>query len=136
MKIFICCSKVFYGRVGYVRDQLEPLGHSITLPNSFENPQKEMEMWKVGDKAHHQWKAQKLAEQVEKIKANEAILVLNFEKNGQANYIGGATFLEIYMAFYLKRKIYLYNPIPEGILMDEISAFEPTILNGDLSLIA
>ncbi len=136
MKIFICCSKAFYGRVADVKTRLEAAGHKVTLPNSYDNPTKELEMKKIGIREYNVWKVKKLEEQVEKIKANQAILVLNFEKDGQANYIGGATFLEIYMAFNLKRKVFLYNPIPQGILKDEISAFEPIILNGDLSLVA
>ncbi len=64
-----------------------------------------------------------------------SVLVLNFEKNGVPNYIGGATFLEMYDAFRLNKKIFIYNDIPEGILKDEISGFCPTLINGDLNLI-
>ena len=53
----------------------------------------------------------------------------------EKNYIGGATFLEIYDAFRLNKKIYLYNDIPEGMLYDEIQGFAPIIINGDLSKI-
>ena len=69
----------------------------------------------------------------------DAVLVLNLdkEKNGEIlrNYIGGATFLEMYDAFRMNKKIYLYNDIPEGMLYDEIEGFNPTIINGDLKLI-
>ena len=67
----------------------------------------------------------------------DAILVLNFDKitDGEIekNYIGGATFLEIYDAFRLNKKIYLYNDIPDGILYDEIHGFAPIIINRDLT---
>ena len=53
----------------------------------------------------------------------------------EKNYIGGATFLEIYDAFRLGKKIYLYNDVPEGILYDEIQGFNPFIINADLSKI-
>ena len=56
-------------------------------------------------------------------------------KKLKKNYIGGATFLEIYDAFRLNKKIYLYNDIPEGMLYDEIQGFAPIIINGDLSKI-
>lgn len=65
----------------------------------------------------------------------DSILVLNFNKNGIDNYIGGATFLEMYDAFKLNKKIYLYNPIPEGMLKDEIIGFNPIIINGNLDLL-
>ncbi|MEK6812962.1 MAG: hypothetical protein AABX86_02490 [Nanoarchaeota archaeon] len=39
----------------------------------------------------------------------------------------------MYEAWKLKKPIYLLNPIPEGILTDEIKAMQPIILHGDLS---
>jgi len=74
-------------------------------------------------------------QQEEKVRKNDAILVLNFEKNGQPNYIGGATFLEMFKAWELKKKIFLYNPLPENILRDELEIFNPVIINGRLNLI-
>ena len=62
--------------------------------------------------------------------------MLNFEKNGQVNYIGGATFLEIFRAFDIGNKIFLYNPIPQNIFEDELKAMDPTVINGDLKLVA
>ncbi|MEK6895517.1 MAG: hypothetical protein AABX48_03275 [Nanoarchaeota archaeon] len=62
-------------------------------------------------------------------------LVLNFEKKGQLNYIGGATFLEISRAWEMGKKVFLYNPIPENIFKDELIGINPIILNGRLELI-
>lgn len=73
--------------------------------------------------------------QAEKVAANDAVLVLNMEKNGQPNYIGGATFLEIFKAFELGKKIYLFNPVPEGIFRDELLGMNPIVINGDLTSI-
>lgn len=72
----------------------------------------------------------------ERIAGMDAVLTLNFDKDGKKNYIGGATFLEIYEAFRNKKKIYFYNEIPEGMLYDEISGMSPIVINGDLSLIS
>ena len=65
----------------------------------------------------------------------DAVLTLNFDKNGKKNYIGGSTFLELYEAFMKNKKIYLWNEIPEGILFDDISGFAPEIINGNLDLV-
>lgn len=65
----------------------------------------------------------------------DSVLVLNFDKNGKKNYIGGATFLEMYDAFRLGKKIYMWNDIPHGILRDEIIGFNPIVINGDLEKI-
>ena len=69
------------------------------------------------------------------ILTQDAVLVLNFEKNGVKNYLGGATFLEMYEAFMNNKKIFLYNDIPEGILKDEICGFAPILIHGDLNLV-
>ncbi len=135
MKIFICSSKYIYDKIPPIKEELEGAGHLITLPNSYEEPMKEEEMKKVGERDHVEWKAAMIRTHRGKIEDNDAILVLNFEKNDIKNYIGGATFLEIYEAFMQNKKIFLYNPIPEGILADELRGFGPIILNGDLSQI-
>ena len=135
MKIFICCSKHFYHKVQSVRAELESKGHIITPPNSYEEPFKEEEMKILGQKEHIKWKSNMIRLQGKKIIQNDAILVLNFEKDNQLNYIGGATFLEIFKAFEKGKKIFLFNPIPESIFKDELTAINPLIINGDLSKI-
>ena len=70
-----------------------------------------------------------------RIKSIDAVLTLNFDKNGKKNYVGGSTFLKLYEAFMENKKIYLWNEIPEGILFDEISGFAPEIINGNLDLV-
>ncbi len=133
MKIFICCSKYHYGYIPEIKAELEKAGHIITLPNSYDNPKRELEMKELGVENHSAWKAEMIRLQKTKVNENDAVLVLNMNKNGQENYIGGATFLEIYMAFELGKKIFLYNSIPEGILRDELLGMNPKIINGDLS---
>lgn len=133
MKIFICCSKHFYSKIPEIKEKLEKSGYTITLPNSYDEPLQEERLKKENKDKHVAWKANMIRAQESKVRANDSILVLNYEKNGQANYIGGATFLEIFKAFELNKKIYFLNPIPEGILKDELTAFNPTIINGDLS---
>lgn len=135
MKIFIVCSKHIYEKVPEIKEQLEKAGHEITLPNSYENPFKEEETKSISPEEHIKWKQRMMKLHEPKIRANEAILVLNFEKNGQPNYIGGATFVEIIKAWELEKFIYLYNPIPDCIFKDELTAINPIILNKDLFLI-
>ena len=70
-----------------------------------------------------------------KIEKSDAILVLNLDKNGTKNYIGGNSFLEMGKAFDKGIPIFLLNEIPEVSYKDEIVAMRPNILNGDLSKI-
>lgn len=70
------------------------------------------------------------------IKSGDAILVLNYDKNGIENYIGGNTLMEIGFAHVNGKKVFLLNPIPKNVSYTaEIEAMADVILNGDLSKI-
>jgi len=136
MKIFLICSKQFYNKIPEIKDKLEKLGHLVSLPNCYDDPTTEDRYRKMSTKEHADWKATMLRHSSEVIGSHDAVLVLNFEKNGIKNYIGGATFLEMYDAFRLGKKIFIYNGIPEGMLADEINGFSPVLINTDLTKIS
>lgn len=135
MKILIICSKAFYKDIEKVKVKLETMGHVVELPNSYYEPNAEKDAWALGGEAHSEFKARMFRMSEERIATMDAVLTLNFDKNGKKNYIGGATFIEIYEAFMKNKKIFLYNDIPEGMLYDEISGFSPIVINGDLNLV-
>ena len=135
MRILIICSKAFYKDIEPIKAKLEENGHEIHLPNSYYTPQAEAESWALGEKAHSEFKAKMFKMSAERIGEMDAVLTLNFDKNGNKNYIGGATFLELYEAFMKNKKIYLWNEIPEEMLYDEIAGFSPIIINGNVDLI-
>lgn len=132
MKIFVCASKHFYPQAKSIIEKLQGLGHTVTPPNSFDDPGQESRMQAREADEYIKWKANMFLESINHAKRNDAILVLNFEKEGKKNYIGGATFLEIFKAWELGKKVFLYNPIPEGMLADELVGMNPVILNGNL----
>ena len=121
MRILIICSKVFYKDIEPIKEQLEKMGHEVELPNSYDEPDAEKKSWELGEKEHAEFKSRMFRMSEERIATMDAVLTLNFDKNEKKNYIGGATFIEIYEAFMKNKKIYLYNDIPEGILYDEIA---------------
>ena len=133
MKIFIICSKAFYSEIKQVKEYLENKGYEVFVPHTYLNPEKEQEAW--DGESHSEFKARMFRLSEARIKNMDAVLVLNYEKHGIKNYIGGSTFLEMYEAFRNNKKIYMYNPIPEGLLYDEIDGFSPIIINGDLELV-
>ena|SRR3989344_9429520 len=135
MKIFVCTSRHLYNKAQPIIDTLTEKGHEVTLPNNFDDFGRENRMKSEQPEEYPQWKAEMFRKQSKKVAANDAILVLNFEKDGKPNYIGGATFLEIFKAWELGKKIYFYNPIPENILTDELIGMGPIIINGDLNQI-
>lgn len=137
MKIFIICSKAFYSEVKDIKDKLEKMGHETILPNSYNDYllgiNSEQNAYKEGNQAEYKAKMFRMSK--ERIQNIDAVLTLNFSKNGQKNYIGGATFLELYEAFMANKKIFLYRDIPEGMLKDEINGFSPVVINENLDLI-
>lgn len=128
MKVLIICSKSFYDKIPLVSIKLKSKGHEVFYPNCYNNPESEALMWQKGEKAHQEFKKTMFMNSEKQIQEVDAVLVLNYSKNNSLNYIGGATFLEMYDAFRFNKKIYLINPIPKGILYDEIQGLNPIIL--------
>jgi len=135
MKIQIICSKYFYDRIPQIKNKLVKKGFDVAMPDSYDNPFREEEIKKMSREEHIEWKQKMMLHHEVMIRECDAVLVLNFEKNGQKNYIGGATFLEIFKAFELKKKVFLYNPIPCNIFTDEILGINPVVIDGDLERI-
>ena len=131
MNIFICASKHCYNHIPPVKEQLEGLGHNITLPNSFDDPMQE-ERLKAEPKKHKEFKDRMFHRQIEKITQCDALLIINEEKAGIPNYIGGSVLLEMYEAWRQGKIIYLWNNIPDNMLKDEIAGLDPIILNKDV----
>lgn len=80
-------------------------------------------------------KGRLMTEHLKKIERSDAILALNFEKDKKDGYIGGNTFIEMAIAFYLKKKIFLINPInTEQLYAEEMLAMKPIVLKniGDI----
>lgn len=70
---------------------------------------------------------------IENLEQAEAILMLNLDKNGISNYIGGNAFLELGWAYLQKKKLFFYNPIPDiPVFKTELVAMRPIILHGRL----
>lgn len=131
----ILCSKHFYHKIPEIKKYLEKKGHQLKMPNSYDNPLKENEMKSLSQKDHIKWKGNMMRTDEKNISPQDAVLVLNLEKKGIQNYIGGATFLEIYMAWNMNKKIFLYNPPPNCSFTDELIGINPIILNQDLTKI-
>lgn len=145
MKIVICASISATPRIKEIADSLVSQGHQVEIPlysqkilageisladfSAVKESQGDF-MYRI--KAEEDL----IRRYYNLIKAAEAIVVVNIEKNGQPNYIGGNTFLEMGFAHVLNKKIFLLNPIPESTYRDELLAMQPVILNNDLSKIS
>jgi hypothetical protein len=136
MKIFIACSKHFYSEVERVAKALETIGHEVSYPNNYFGEQMKEERLKVESMNERiKFKSEMMKKDRKNIEPQDAILVLNFEKKGISNYIGGATFLEVYMAWELGKKIFFYNDLPNCSFTDELVGINPVVINGELGLV-
>lgn len=69
---------------------------------------------------------------------SDAILVLNLKKKGKEGYIGTSGLMEIGLAHYLNKKIYLFNKLPsyhDARWAHELAIMKPVILDGDFDKI-
>ena len=143
MKIVICSSLNFTPQISDVAKRLQELGHEVIIPKTSEMILKgEITLEEIKKEKEQGGFVKRVIQQdsirryYEKIQATEAILVLNYDRQGIKNYIGGNTFLEIGFAHVLNKKIFLLNPTPEiEYYKIEIESTQPVILNGDLSRI-
>ncbi|MBW2603319.1 MAG: hypothetical protein JRE28_03235 [Deltaproteobacteria bacterium] len=136
MKIAICSSMIFTEKMIEVRDKLEILGHEAFVSKFAElylgKAVKEIEELTL----YHKKERNAIREFWVIINESDAILVLNYDRRGVSNYIGGNTLMEIGFAHVLNKKIFLMNPIPEiEYYKSEIEAVRPVILNENLNRI-
>ena len=146
-KITICGSIAFYQRMLDVKSKLEKLGHEVKLPPSKVKDQQGNlisveEYYKIrknAGKDSPKWiwerKSEAIKNHLKKIEDSENILVTNYDNKGIMGYIGSNTLIEIGVAFYLNKGIYLINNIPKLPSEEEIFGMNPIILNGNLSKI-
>ncbi len=141
MKIVICGSSAFKEEMLKFRDRLATLGHEAIVHPDYESFVKgeKAEIWsQVTGGEHYLAKRSQgyIKWYYNAIFNSDAILVLNFDKRGIKNYVGGNTLMEIGFAYVNDKKIFLLNPIPEDSpYVDEIKAMVEIVLAGDLEKI-
>ncbi|MEX1064141.1 MAG: hypothetical protein WD898_02190 [Candidatus Paceibacterota bacterium] len=136
MKIGIIGSMQYTEKMIEAQDELIKRGHNAfvtTLADPFIGKNDEE---KEAIKLHQKYNLDAIREFWNLMQGADAVLVMNFDKHGIKNYIGGNTLMEIGFAHVLNQKIFLYNPIPDiQYYKSEIEAVKPVIINGDLSKI-
>ncbi len=120
-----------------MRDKLNALGHNAFVTDLHKPFIGKTDEEKEVIKIHQKNNKDAIREFWGSMQGADAVLVVNLDKHGISNYIGGNTFLEIGFAYVLNQKIFLLNPIPDiQFYKTEIEAMKPTILNGDLAKIS
>jgi len=140
MNLAICASASNYPQVIAASYNIEELGINVLLPATAaamkENGGKNIEADRDWSSVTAHEKASFIRGHFTEIEKSDAILVMNYEKHGKANYIGPNVLMEMAIAFYLNKPIYVLNGEPEeSPLIDEILGLEPIFLDGDLTKI-
>lgn len=119
---------------GLLRDQ----GHDIYIPQSAKvmKEKNDYEVSHVKGVLSYAERAQLIKKNFEEIRESDAILVINNDKNGMKNYIGPNVLMEIALAFYFGKRIYILNPVePNSPYLEELRCFGVEEINGDLEKI-
>jgi len=140
VKIAVCASAAIYNKVIPLCDEISRFGFEVILPATAEvmksrgaiNTEAAVDWSKIPDK--YSYKAELIRGHFDVITDADAVLVMNLEKDGKTDYIGGNVLMEMTVAFYLKKPIYIYGSAPEeSPLIDEIMGMQPIFLHGDAS---
>jgi nucleoside 2-deoxyribosyltransferase len=145
MKITVCCSLAFADEAIKIEEDLKKLGFDVEIPFTIHDCKskgiEDIKQWvedliEKDPDEFDKLKKERMELHYSKVEKADAILVLNYDKKGIKNYIGANTLLEMGLAFWLKKPIYLLNSIPEELdYAEEIKGMMPIVINQDLSLI-
>ena len=140
MKIFICGSMYFAREMLQAKKKLAEKGHMAEVPCDTQEFVDNPHLTADSHEENYKWCINNdiIRKSFNSIAESGAILVLNYPKNDIDGYIGTSTLMEIGLAYYLNKKIFLLYPPPpvkEAKSSHEILIMQPVILNGDLSLI-
>jgi len=140
MKIYVLGSNSFVEEMVRRKDDLVALGYDGWIHPDYEAHVKgekrafpEDHSETADFKRSHNY----IREHFDHILESQAILIVNSEKRGIPNYIGGNVLMEMGHAYYHGRPIFFMHGMPDGLsYMDEIKAMDPICLEGDLANIA
>ncbi|HCC83384.1 TPA: hypothetical protein DEP96_00880 [Candidatus Uhrbacteria bacterium] len=148
MNLTLCGSIAFINEMDTLRQQLEALGHTVKMPPMQERIGEDGEHISAEEYYAHKkaagtdlnhwiWKhhGDCITMHFQKVEWADAVVILNLDKNGIANYVGPNTLMKIGLAFHLRKPIFLMNPIPQISYFEELIGMKPVVINGDLSLL-
>lgn len=144
MRIAICSSALFARQSREVKEKLEKRGFEVFLyPQKVEVDGKTIDVGEYYKMRKNNLtdellkiKKQLIDEHIEKIKNSDAILVLNLDKRENRGYVGGNTFLEMGIAYFLGKKVFIWKKPSENLpYFEEIIALNPISIEENLEKI-
>src|SRR3989344_5058813 len=142
MKIYVLGSSHFKEHMVECKEKLCGLGYDGWIHPHYEafvrgERQDIMKRWATNDpaeRANIKRENNYLQDHYKHILESDAVLIVNDEKNGIENYIGGNVLIEMGQAFVNGKKIYFLNRMPKDMSYQaEIECMDPICLNGDLA---
>ena len=140
--IVICSSANFFEHSFEISILLKKTGYKILVPITIRKMKKSgnfnAENYKTWHKDSRTFKRKTylMKNHFDKIASSDAILVVNDEKRRIKGYIGASALMEMGLAFYLNKPIFVLNDVHEGMsVYEEVKAMNCIIIDGDLSKI-
>src|SRR5579864_3075643 len=110
MKIAIIGSMKFAEDMAKIQKQLRMIGHNAIVPIGTEAHLKDKTFTdNLDDNLEWCITHDIMRKNFQQVSDSDAVLVLNYEKNGIEGYIGVSALMEMGVAHYLKKKIFLIN---------------------------
>ena len=144
MRIAICSSALFARQSREVKERLERMGFEVFLyPQKVEVNGKTIDVDEYYKMRKNnltrellEIKRRLIDEHIEKIKNSDAVLVLNLDKGENRGYVGGNTFLEMGIAYFLSKKVFIWKKPSEDLpYFEELLALNPIFIEEDLDRI-
>jgi hypothetical protein len=140
--VVICSSGSHYQKIFSIQKDLQAMGYKVVLPSTAIKMKKKNDFnidtyktWFENPKDYRK-KRIFMDRHFKKIINGDLVLIANFDKNGIEGYIGGNVLMEITIAYYHKKPIYILNNISEASsIKEEIYGVDPIFLSGKLSLL-
>lgn len=129
-------SMVFSRDMLELKKQLEKIGHSVVLPIGIE--------YHLEDPEYHAKLEESIPKLVEEdimrknfdqLASQDAVLIFNKKKNNIFGYMGVSMLMELALAYFLNKKIFILYDIPhfnDHRWAHEVMIMQPTFLQGDI----
>lgn len=140
MKIMISGSMAFAQQMIATKKRLEEMGHTVDIPHDTQSHIKDPNLVDNLDaNLKHAREQDVMRKCFDLVAGADAILVLNFNRKNTEGYMGISTLMETALAYFLKKKIFILNDIPNQEThrwAHEVNLMNPTFIHGDLSRIS
>ena len=139
MKLMISGSMTFVHDMILLQKKLETLGHIVCLPIGIEPHLKDPSYQDDLDKNTPELiKEDIMLRNFKQIEVQDGIIILNKKKNGIDGYMGTSMLMEMAIAHFLEKKIFVMHNIPHYNThrwAHEVTIMQPVFINEDLKKI-